>query len=45
VSEVQPLKEELTLYDIGTKDIVSIDIDALLKDAVSLMYEWYRNCS
>ena len=37
--EVQSLKEDLTLFDIGTKDVVSIDIDASLKDAVSLMYE------
>lgn len=39
MSEVQPLKEDLSLFDIGTKDIVSIDIDATLKDAISLMYD------
>jgi len=33
------MKEDLTLFDIGTKDIVSIDIDTSLKDAVSLMHE------
>ena len=36
---VQEMKEDLTLYDICTKDVVSITLNATLQDAITLMHQ------
>ncbi|RUM46223.1 MAG: hypothetical protein DSY46_00415 [Hydrogenimonas sp.] len=36
---VQEMKEDITLYDICTKDVISITLNATLQDAITLMHQ------